>query len=74
MLVRGKVQTVSRSAGKETNMSKAHRGKGLNSTVNHGRGACPSCGKTRIKTLYEMTLNEKKVKVCKICSKKAKTA
>ena len=55
-------------------MSKAHRGKGLNTTVNNGNGACPSCGKTRIKVLYEATINEKKVKVCKICSKKTKTA
>ena len=55
-------------------MSKAHRGKGLNSTVNHGTGACPSCGKTRIKVLYEAVINEKKTKICKICSKKKKTA
>jgi hypothetical protein len=58
--------------GKETKMSKAHRGKGLNSTVNHGTGACPSCGKTRIKVLYETVINEKKTKICKICSKKGK--
>lgn len=58
--------------GKESIMSKAHRGKGLRTTVNSGNGACPSCGKTRIKCLYEATVNEKKVKVCKICSKKGK--
>lgn len=51
-------------------MSKAHRGKGLKTAVNAGTGVCPSCGKTRIKVLYEATVNEKKVKVCKICSKK----
>lgn len=54
-------------------MSKAHRGKGLTSTPNHGCGACPSCGKTHIKVLYEATLTDgKKAKVCKICSKKKK--
>lgn len=55
-------------------MSKAHRGKGLQSTVNSGCGACPACGKTRIKVLYETTLEGKKAKVCKICSKKKASA
>jgi len=52
-------------------MSKAHRGKGLLSTPNRGRGACPVCKKSRIKVLHETTLGDgKKAKVCKICSKK----
>jgi len=54
-------------------MSKAHRGKGLMSTVNRGRGICPVCQKTHIKVLYEHALPDgTKAKVCKICSKKGK--
>ncbi len=52
-------------------MSKAHRGKGLISTVNSGNGHCPACGKTRIKVLYDkVAADGTKAKVCKICSKK----
>jgi len=54
-------------------MSKAHRGKGLMSTVNRGRGSCPVCQKSRIKVLYDsVSADGAKVKVCKICSKKGK--
>ena len=32
-------------------MSKAHRGKGIRATPNHGRGTCPVCKKDQIKVL-----------------------
>ena len=48
-------------------MSKGHRGKGINSLVNHGRETCPVCQRTAVKVLYEVMIKEKTVKVCKIC-------
>ena len=48
-------------------MSKGHRGKGIKSLVKHGRGACPVCMRTAVKVLYEVTIKEKTVKVCKTC-------
>lgn len=48
-------------------MSKAHRGTGIRKDPNHGRGTCPICGKTQIKTLYDQEVDGKKVKICKIC-------
>ena len=48
-------------------MSKGHRGKGISSLVKHGRGACPVCKRTAVKVLYEVTIKEKTVKVCKTC-------
>jgi ribosomal protein L37AE/L43A len=48
-------------------MSKGHRGKGIKSLVKHGRAACPVCKRTAVKVLYEVTIKEKTVKVCKTC-------
>jgi hypothetical protein len=48
-------------------MSKGHRGKGIKSLVKHGRDTCPVCQRTAVKVLYEVTIKEKTVKVCKIC-------
>ena len=48
-------------------MSKAHRGTGLRKTLNHGRGTCPICKTTGIKTVYEYELDGKKVQICKFC-------
>ena len=48
-------------------MSKGHRGKGINSLVNHGRETCPVCQRTAVKVLYEVMIKEKTVKVCKTC-------
>lgn len=48
-------------------MSKGHRGKGIRSLVRHGRSACPVCKRTAVKALYEVTIKEKTVKVCKTC-------
>jgi len=51
-------------------MGKTHRGKGLFSTPAHGRGSCPTCGRTRIKLLYSGTNGGEQVKVCKNCRNK----
>jgi ribosome-binding protein aMBF1 (putative translation factor) len=48
-------------------MAKTHRGKGIRSLVNHGRGACPLCGRTGVKVVFEITVSEKTLKVCKTC-------
>jgi hypothetical protein len=48
-------------------MSKAHRGKGIRSLVNYGRGECPVCKRANVKVLYEHDAGEAKVKLCKIC-------
>jgi hypothetical protein len=48
-------------------MSKAHRGSGIRELVKSGRGACPVCGRTGIKVLYEHEVNEKKISICKQC-------
>jgi ribosomal protein L37AE/L43A len=48
-------------------MSKGHRGKGIKSLERHGRAACPVCKRTAVKVLYEVTIKEKTVKVCKTC-------
>jgi len=48
-------------------MSKAHRGKGIRGTPNHGRGTCPVCKKDQIKVLYEQEVAGEKVKICKVC-------
>lgn len=48
-------------------MAKTHRGKGLVTVVNHGRGTCPLCKRTGVKVVYEITENEKTIKVCKPC-------
>ncbi len=49
-------------------MSKAHRGTGIRSEVNHGRGVCPVCKRTEVKILYEVTIDGQKTKVCKSCN------
>jgi hypothetical protein len=48
-------------------MAKTHRGKGLKPVLNHGRGTCPICKRTGVKVVFEVTLKEKTVKVCKTC-------
>ena len=52
---------------KENIMSKAHRGAGVRELPKSGRGECPVCKRTGVKTLYEIEANSKKVKICKIC-------
>lgn len=49
-------------------MSKAHRGTGIRSEVNHGRGKCARCGKENIKVLYEKEIDGNNVKICKFCN------
>ncbi len=55
-------------------MSKAHRGSGIRSEANHGRGDCPVCKRTAVKVLYEVTLDGEKAKVCKPCNAHLKNA
>ncbi|WP_320130551.1 hypothetical protein [uncultured Sphaerochaeta sp.] len=55
-------------------MSKAHRGSGIRTEVNHGRGDCPVCKRTAVKLLFETTVEGEKVKVCKACNAKLKAA
>jgi len=49
-------------------MSKAHRGTGIRTEVNHGRGVCARCGKENIKVLYEKEIDGNNVKICKFCN------
>lgn len=49
-------------------MSKNHRGAGIRSLEGHGRGVCPVCHRTGVKVLYEVDVDGKKVKVCKVCN------
>lgn len=48
-------------------MAKNHRGKGLKSLPNGGRGECPVCQRTGIKLVYEVKVGDKTHKVCKNC-------
>lgn len=48
-------------------MSKAHRGTGIRTTVNRGRGECPICKNKNIKVLYEQDVDGNTVKICKFC-------
>jgi len=48
-------------------MSKAHRGKGIRTVANRGRGVCPVCKKDAVKVLYEQEINGAKAKICKVC-------
>ena len=48
-------------------MGKTHRGKGIKALVNHGRDTCPLCKRTAIKVVFEVTVKEKTIKVCKTC-------
>ncbi len=49
-------------------MSKNHRGSGIRSLPNHGRGTCAICGKTDIKVLYEKEINGQTANICKYCN------
>lgn len=49
-------------------MSKSHRGTGIRSEMNHGRGKCPRCGNENVKVLYEKEIDGKTVKICKVCN------
>ena len=53
-------------------MSKAHRGTGIRTMPNHGRGTCGLCGKDQIKVLYDKEIDGNKVKICKFCNAKLK--
>jgi hypothetical protein len=48
-------------------MSKAHRGKGIQTLAAHGRGKCPVCKRENVTVLYEQDAGETKVNVCKVC-------
>jgi hypothetical protein len=48
-------------------MAKGHRGKGLASLVRQGRDTCPVCKRTGVKVVFEVTVKEKQIKVCKTC-------
>ncbi len=48
-------------------MSKAHRGKGIRTVANRGRGVCPVCKKDAVKVLYDQEINGAKAKICKVC-------
>jgi len=48
-------------------MSKAHRGKGIKDLAAHGRGTCPVCKRSNVKTLYEQEINGAKANICKTC-------
>ena len=48
-------------------MSKANRGSGIRDKVKNGRGTCPLCKRSGIKTLHEVEIKEGKYKVCKQC-------
>ncbi len=48
-------------------MAKTHRGKGLRTVASHGRDTCPVCKRTAVKVVYEVTVKEKTIKVCKTC-------
>lgn len=55
-------------------MSKSHRGKGILELAAHGRGVCPRCKSTGIKTLYDQEIDGNKVQVCKYCKAAIKNA
>ncbi|MBP7194356.1 MAG: hypothetical protein KBA79_00890 [Candidatus Cloacimonetes bacterium] len=48
-------------------MAKNHRGKGIKTLANHGRGECPSCHRDGVKLLYDIKAGDKTFKVCKVC-------
>ncbi|MCQ2575736.1 MAG: hypothetical protein MJ162_03260 [Treponema sp.] len=49
-------------------MSKNHRGSGIRSLPNHGRGTCAICKKTDIKVLFEKEIEGATVNICKYCN------
>ena len=53
-------------------MSKAHRGTGVRTEFNHGRGKCPRCGTENVKVLYEKEIDGNTVKICKRCNAELK--
>jgi len=48
-------------------MSKPHRGKSIRDQFAHGRGECPVCKRSRVKTLFEQEAGGQKFKICKVC-------
>ena len=48
-------------------MGKSHRGKGILTVANRGRGECPVCKRTMVKILYEQDAGGSKIKICKTC-------
>lgn len=48
-------------------MGKTHRGKGLKDQARGGRAECPVCKRTAVKVVFEVTVKEKTIKVCKTC-------
>jgi hypothetical protein len=48
-------------------MAKAHRGKGIRTLPQHGRGTCPVCKREMVKVVYEQEIDGQKSKICKIC-------
>ncbi|MCB5250693.1 MAG: hypothetical protein RBS16_07285 [Candidatus Cloacimonadales bacterium] len=50
-------------------MAKNNRGKGLKSLVNKGRGVCPNCNREGVKIVFETKVDDKTVKLCKVCHK-----
>lgn len=53
-------------------MSKNHRGSGIRSLPNKGKGTCAICGKSDIKVLWEKEVNGQTVNICKFCNAKLK--
>ena len=51
-------------------MAKTHRGKVMRELPGRGRGTCPICERTGVKLVFEITKDEKTLKVCKRCKKK----
>jgi len=49
-------------------MSKNHRGSGIRSLPNHGRGTCAICKKADIKVLFEKEIEGATVNICKYCN------
>ena len=48
-------------------MSKPHRGKSIRELFARGRGECPVCKRSRVKTLFEQEADGQKIKICKTC-------
>ncbi len=49
-------------------MGKSHRGSGIRELVSNGRSTCPLCKRTKIKAMYEVEVDEKKLTICKQCN------
>ncbi|MCQ2586976.1 MAG: hypothetical protein MJ174_02590 [Treponema sp.] len=49
-------------------MSKNHRGAGIRTLPQHGRGKCPICGKENIKVLFEKEVDGNTLNICKFCN------